>query len=397
MMNKQIDNFATKNLMIVSQIRVSNLDKIPGKAFQEAKAWSKIFNRVVFLCFSEENVSMKKQISPNLFVYSVPFSLSNSIVKTIADLLLNYIRLIRLQLKVIKKFKIDLIREENLILAGVPTLINSKISRVPYMTWLGGFERNSFEILYESSKLKKVVSSIISLLEFVICRNSAMVFTVSAEMFEILKRYNLPNVYFSPNFVDFSIFIEKTYPKLEESSKISILYSGRYEKEKGIDNLLKAVEILAMKGLPFELKMIGYGKMEDWIKKFIISHNLTKNVKLLGKFPLSELPKYYQSAEIFVIPSYTEGLPAALLEAMCSGCACVCTNVGVISNYITSFQNGIIVPPNDHAKLANAFEYLITHPSKITEFGKKARLYIENVSQKYMKIHQFLYFSILMR
>ncbi len=382
--------------MIVSQIRVSNLDKIPGKAFQEAKTWSKIFNLVIFICFSELNVSSYKRISPRLIVFSVPFSLSHSIVKTVADLFVNYIRLIRLQLKVIKKYNIHLIREENLILAGIPTFVSSKILKVPYMTWLGGFERNAFEILYESSKLKKVVSLLISLLEYVICRNSAMVFTVSAEMFEILKRHNLSNIYFSPNFVDFSIFVEKTYPKIDKSHKFIILYSGRFEKEKGIDNLLKSVKILREKHSNFELHMIGYGKMEEWIRNFVIKQNLAKNVFLKGKFPLSELPKFYQTADIFVIPSYTEGLPAALLEAMCSGCACVCTDVGVISNYITSYENGIIVRSNNHIELAQAFDYLMSHhPEKITIFGKRARDFIEKVSHSYIQIHSFLYFYVL--
>lgn len=236
-------------------------------------------------------------------------------------------------------------------------------------------------------------------MEFVICRNSAIVFTVSAEMIEILKKYNLPNVYFSPNFVDFSIFIEKDYKKREIQDKFIILYSGRFEKEKGIDVLLKAIKYLHENRdrSNFELQMIGYGKMEEWIKQFIRLHNLADYVKLLGKFPLSELPNYYQNADIFVIPSYTEGLPAALLEAMCSGCACVCTNVGVISNYIKSYENGIIIPANEPVELMKAFEYLIDHPQKIPEFGKKAHHFIENVSQDYLNIHQFLYLNVLNR
>jgi glycosyltransferase involved in cell wall biosynthesis len=384
-----------KNLLIVSQIRISSFKNIPGKSFHEAKTWATIFNKVIFICFFDHDHSGYHEINDNLLVIAIPFSLSKSPIKTLFNLVSNYIRLMALEIKVINKYRIDLIREENLIIVGIPTFLVSKMKKIPFVTWLGGFERNAFNILYEKSVITRIFTQIIKFLEFLICSSTSMAFTVSLDLFRLLKKRNLKNIYLSPNFVDFNIFTEKTEFNNTKSKKVSILYSGRYEKEKGIDNLLNAINLLSRERRNFELHLIGYGTLEDWIRDFIKSKNLENHVFLRGKYPLSKLPEFYKKADIFIIPSYTEGLPAALLEAMCSGCACICTDVGLISSYISNDVNGFIVKPGNSQDLANAIKILIDNPDKLMQFGKRSREVIQTKSGHYVGIHKKIYSYVI--
>jgi len=71
-----VDELKTKNFLHISQIRLASVDKIPGKAFQEAKSWAKIFHHTVFLCFSENQQVHYKKINDKLVVIALPFDLA---------------------------------------------------------------------------------------------------------------------------------------------------------------------------------------------------------------------------------------------------------------------------------------------------------------------------------
>lgn len=389
---KTIQYLKNKNFLYVSQQRFSSIDKIPGKFFHEAKYWSRYFKLVIFVGHSDNNEFIFGKRG-NFLIFGVPFKLTNTTVDSVLNIFINYFRLTHLLLRIIKIFKIDLIREGNLILVGLPSLIASKFTKTPFFCWLGGFERKAFELQYKGSKLSKLIQKLIIILESLIFRNSNMNITVSKELYELIKERKGKNRFLSPNFVDFSIFTKKInyFPN---SDKIKILYSGRLEPEKGLDNLLKAILLLSKKISNFELNIIGYGSMKPLIKKFIRAYNLTDKVHLLGKYQLENLPKFYHETDIFILSSYTEGLPAALLEAMATGCAIISTDVGMISKYIYHNKNGILVPSNNPKALAEKIEYLIRHPELITLFGNEARKTVDRKGD-YIKINSRIYSSIM--
>ncbi|MHA1372167.1 MAG: hypothetical protein ACTSRA_20910, partial [Promethearchaeota archaeon] len=229
-------NISEKNILFISQVRLTSLDKVPGKAYHEARNWAKYFNRVVFLCFAEDEKYHYTRTG-NFVIIAIPFNLSDSIFKTVVGLFRNYIRLLKYLFKIIRIFRIDIIREENLIIAGIPTMIVSRLLNVPYMTWLGGFERKSMMMKFEAGIATKILEKMIIILEYLIFRNSRMVFTVSRELYDLIGSRNVQNRFLTPNYVDFSIYKEKKYLGFRDKKKISILYSGRFEMEKGIDTL----------------------------------------------------------------------------------------------------------------------------------------------------------------
>jgi len=89
------------------------------------------------------------------------------------------VQLIGTIIRIIKKFKIDLIREENLIIAGIPAFIAAMLTRTPYVTWLGGFERKVLGMKYQHGLIIPVLKYAIIVLEYVIFRFARIVCTVS--------------------------------------------------------------------------------------------------------------------------------------------------------------------------------------------------------------------------
>ena len=74
----------------------------------------------------------------------------------------------------------------------------------------------------------------------------------------------------------------------------------------------------------------------------------------------SNLNKYLQESDIFVLPSWSEGLPNSMIEAMAAGLATVVTSVGVITDYIQNNKHALIVPPHNIELLEDALKRLIT-------------------------------------
>ena len=105
----------------------------------------------------------------------------------------------------------------------------------------------------------------------------------------------------------------------------------------------------------------------------------------------------YGSADIFILPSFTEGSPASLIEAMSCGVASIATAVGESKKYISDGETGILISPGDPKELAKAIKLLIHNRALIDKFGKSGRTSIIKYTKNYTRIHKFVYEQILKR
>jgi glycosyltransferase involved in cell wall biosynthesis len=96
----------------------------------------------------------------------------------------------------------------------------------------------------------------------------------------------------------------------------------------------------------------------------------------------AERDKLLASANAFVLPSHTEGLPMSLLEAMAWQLPPICTPVGSIPEYVIDGANGILVPPTDISKLAQAIEKLVAQDEQREYMGRLARATVEPLCVK---------------
>lgn len=141
-----------------------------------------------------------------------------------------------------------------------------------------------------------------------------------------------------------------------------ILFVGNLETVKGVDVLVEASAALARDGLPFRCCLIGHGPLKRTLERQIASHGLEGRVKLLGPRPHVELPDWYRSATVCVLPSRSEGVPNVLLEAAACGTPFVASRVGGIPE-IAHLGAGRLVPPGEPELLAKALASFLDGPS----------------------------------
>ena len=131
-------------ILYINQVRQDNFEKLIGKGFSEAFHWHNYFKKVIFICYSTTRDFLFKKQYANCYLLGIPFDLSPSTFESIISLGKNYLRLFMYLYKLTKLINIDIIRLENLLLSGPSVYLISKLKKIPYIIWLGGFERKSF-------------------------------------------------------------------------------------------------------------------------------------------------------------------------------------------------------------------------------------------------------------
>jgi len=392
-----MDLLSRSTILYVNQTRQDDFEKLIGKGFSEALSWRKDFKRVIFVCYSTTNRFFYKKIYDNCYLIAIPFDLSESAVISMVKTGFNYFKLFSFLLKLTKITEINVIRMENLLLSGPSVYLLSKFRKIPYVIWLGGHERNALIFKYGKNLVTWVLAQLIKLYEKFILKQANFIFSVTQDLMDLTKERNVVNTFFSPNFIDLSNFKELSVNKKDISKKIiQLLFVGRFEEEKGLKVLLKAIKGLPDEKDQFELNLVGEGSLKVWIESFIKENNLM-NVRFLGRFDHKDMPKIYNSADIFILPSYTEGSPASLIEAMSCGIASIATAVGESKKYISDGENGILISPGDPKELIKAIKSFINNRALIEKFGKNGRTSVIKYTKNYKKIHKFVYEQILKR
>lgn len=156
-----------------------------------------------------------------------------------------------------------------------------------------------------------------------------------------------------------------------------ILFVGRITPLKGLDVLLYAIKIIVQKypGLNFCLWIVGAGekkKLEE-IRKLL---GITSQVKFVGKKVKEELPFYYNSAEVVIMPSQYESFGIAALEAIACGIPVITTDVTGISGLLDKEHSSFLTSANNPILLSKKIKYLLTHSK---EKNKISRLLLEKV------------------
>jgi glycosyltransferase involved in cell wall biosynthesis len=176
------------------------------------------------------------------------------------------------------------------------------------------------------------------------------------------------------HFLDFHKF--KITKNFNKRSKI-IGYIGRLSEEKGILNFIQSIPGLLKEMKDLEFLIAGDGKLKDEIKLFLKENKLEKKVKLLGWIQKENLPTYYNQLKIIVIPSYTEGLPNVMLEAIACGTPVVATSVGAISDIIKCGETGYVIEDNNPECIKKTIIGALQDPN-IEVINENARKYVTN-------------------
>jgi len=153
-----------------------------------------------------------------------------------------------------------------------------------------------------------------------------------------------------------------------------IVTVGRLETVKGHDVLLHA---LVEMGRDFKLYLIGDGSQRRALQNLASKLGIKHLCEFVGAQATNVVRRYLQQADLFVLPSRSEGLPLSLLEAMGTELPCIASATGGIGEVISDNINGLLVTPNNIPDLAQAIKMLIDDPKLRQHLGQQARFWVE--------------------
>jgi glycosyltransferase involved in cell wall biosynthesis len=154
---------------------------------------------------------------------------------------------------------------------------------------------------------------------------------------------------------------------------VQILCVGRLVTAKGQRVLLQAAGLLAARDHALHITLVGDGPDAAALKKLSTSLGLDGSVHFVGSLTHSAIRNLLSEADVFVLPSFAEGIPVALMEAMATQLACVSTKSSGIPELITHDVDGLLVQPGSAEELADAIESLLTSPQLRARLGLAAR------------------------
>lgn len=196
---------------------------------------------------------------------------------------------------------------------------------------------------------------------------------------DIMKIFNVPEekiyvTYLAAEEIYFPLNHKKCKEYLSEKYQISddfILYLGGFSPRKNIGSLIKAYkEIYKDMTAKVKLAIIGKpGREFDVLVKQVQEEQIEENVIFVGFVPVEDLPYFYNSAKVFVYPSFYEGFGLPPLEAMACGTPVITSNVTSIPEIVA--ESAITIDPHDHLSLAEAILRLIEDPYLAHEYRLK--------------------------
>ncbi|MHC5611002.1 MAG: glycosyltransferase family 4 protein [Nostoc sp.] len=162
-------------------------------------------------------------------------------------------------------------------------------------------------------------------------------------------------------------------PHRSVSKKVNLLFLGRIGQRKGAFDLIEAFSLLPTEHKSISsLIMAGDGDIEQ-ARNLVTTLNLEDYIKLPGWIGSDERDILLTEGDVFVLPSYNEGLPLAMLEAMAWELPVIVTPVGGIPEIVTQSENGLIVNPGNIQQLSDAIKSLIENEALRLSLGEKAR------------------------
>jgi glycosyltransferase involved in cell wall biosynthesis/SAM-dependent methyltransferase len=197
-----------------------------------------------------------------------------------------------------------------------------------------------------------------------------------------------------PNGVDVEEF-QRTRPFPANPRRRFILL-GRRTPQKGIDTALKAVKILADKGLAADLELNFYGwDYAEWDYREMARDLGVQGLVTFLPFEDNVLD-VYQESYCLLLPSVGEGLSNVLLEAMSLEMPVIASKVSGTEEVLDDQKNGLLIPPGSPEALASAMELVLAKPELAFDWGREGRRKVQDnysldaVAQKYAKLYDFL-------
>ncbi|MHA1440153.1 MAG: glycosyltransferase family 4 protein [Promethearchaeota archaeon] len=338
-------------LFFTTGVSLKTWDKI-GNIEREIKPYNELadyFNKIYFFTYGDNgDLKYRNILNKNIEILPKKWKIPSKLYSLLLPLLY------RKELKEIDFLKTN---QMNGAIAAVLTKWFYKkklIVRCGY-EWLNLLEKS------KSNIWKKVIACIIE--KIVYQSADKIILTSERDKKYIELKFNIPSfkIKVNPNYIDTELFKPVSLKKEEGR----ICFVGRLEKEKNLFNLIKAISSLSVK-----LIIFGSGSLKKDLENYVEKQKV--NVEFKGNIPNQKLPEDLNKSILFVLPSFYEGCPKTLLEAMACELPCIGTDVEGIREIIKHKENGYLCDTDAPSIRKAIFDVLSNEELRI-KLSKNAR------------------------
>ena len=263
----------------------------------------------------------------------------------------------------------NLAQDRRALVRDTPLILASRLFRMPMLVHIHGGELLMRETIPLWLKW---------LLTLALSGGHPTIVLSSLERDALGRKGKVGRVFILPNCVNVEEAgrFERSYTKDEG---LQLLFLGRLSRQKGLDVILEALEILHRRGHRFRFAMAGNGPDQAfYVRRF--GELLGDRFEFRGVVADQERSQLLAHCNVFLLPSLFEGLPMALLESMSFGVVPITTDVGSISTVVVNNSNGLIISKQAPQELVSALERLASDKSDMERLSRNARL---SVIRKY--------------
>ncbi len=203
-----------------------------------------------------------------------------------------------------------------------------------------------------------------------VTRRAAIVAPVSAELVEIMRGLGTPPEKCRlPRFgVDTEMFHPPQVPRPHRPD-VSVLFVGALIPKKGVQDLIEALADSTFGKV--RLVVVGDGHYAGDLKSLCENRGLRERTAWKGLVSPREVAEIMRASDVLCLPSYTEGAPNVVKEAMASGLPVIATRVGGIPDLVRDRQNGLLFEPGNVEDLRRCLEALVNDPDRRTKMGRE--------------------------
>jgi glycosyltransferase involved in cell wall biosynthesis len=198
-----------------------------------------------------------------------------------------------------------------------------------------------------------------------------------------------------PTWTDIETFLQAEGNAKERNIQ-HILYAGALIPRKGAHHLINAFALVARTFPHACLVIVGHAENKAYaveLQEQVRRLGLDGRVQFVGAIPQAELAVWMSRTYVFVLPTYSEGLPRVIFEAMAAGCLIISTPVSGIPEVVQDGITGFLLPPSDEAMLAERLRWALENPGLSYEMGHRAHAFAEQFfsTQSYVRAYTALF------
>ncbi|MFW8592241.1 glycosyltransferase family 4 protein [Glaciecola sp. 2405UD65-10] len=232
---------------------------------------------------------------------------------------------------------------------------------------------------------------------------SSMVFAITKFCKSQLQRWVMHDQWSKVRIIkcglDESFFDESLAIRPLDKTQVKALFIGRLCEQKGPLVLMEALNALRNKGVNLHVTFVGDGELREEIERYSAQHKLNDSITITGWVDSPKIRELLLQSDVMVLPSFAEGLPVAIMEAMASKVPVVSTRIAGIPELVVNDDTGFIVSPGCHEELAHAIERFIdldeNERQALIERAYQAVYKEHNASEEGKKIKAFIEESLI--